>query len=178
MARKRRRKSARSRARKGRTLLTAACALAAVAVIAVGQAGLDTLGRAILPDRAATTAAIPSPKAAERLSTPARMAAPAARPATRPSGTRTRLDTVEQPRPQRAVPAETATPAAHARIPRPPAGVPGGKTAAATGAGLVPLRKPQSGDCACPYDLMLNGSACGARSTYLTPGREKPACYR
>lgn len=45
-------------------------------------------------------------------------------------------------------------------------------------AGLRPLRKPQEGNCLCPYDLMINGAQCGERSTYMTPGRERPVCYR
>lgn len=31
--------------------------------------------------------------------------------------------------------------------------------------------------CACPYDLMRNGAACGGRSAYSRPGGASPICY-
>jgi len=33
------------------------------------------------------------------------------------------------------------------------------------------------GKCACPYQLMSNGSRCGKRSAYLKPGGYSPFCY-
>jgi hypothetical protein len=39
-----------------------------------------------------------------------------------------------------------------------------------------PARPPQSGDCQCPYDLMIDGKQCGDHSAYVM--REKKAqCY-
>lgn len=40
-----------------------------------------------------------------------------------------------------------------------------------------PARKPQTGDCQCPYDLMISGKQCGDRSAYVMRGRTKDACY-
>ena len=31
--------------------------------------------------------------------------------------------------------------------------------------------------CACPYNLMRNGAACGGRSAYSKPGGAAPLCY-
>jgi len=31
--------------------------------------------------------------------------------------------------------------------------------------------------CACPYDRMRNGAACGARSAYSKPGGASPVCF-
>lgn len=31
--------------------------------------------------------------------------------------------------------------------------------------------------CACPYNTMKNGRACGGRSAYSRPGGEAPLCY-
>jgi hypothetical protein len=173
MARKRRRSRKKNRSRT--IAVTVGLALAAAVAIVVVQFGLDPVGKALMPDRT-TTAAIPSKARTELVSMPARMAAPAAKPIARGMQERTRLKAAEAPRPQRAL-SGIATPAASGRaVPRPAAAVPG--PAAPSLAGLTPARKPQSGDCACPYDLMIDGSACGPRSTYLTPGREKPLCYR
>lgn len=44
--------------------------------------------------------------------------------------------------------------------------------------GKVPARKPQEGDCQCPYDLMVSGKECGAHSAYHLPGYQRPVCYR
>ncbi|WP_157019258.1 hypothetical protein [Mesorhizobium xinjiangense] len=42
----------------------------------------------------------------------------------------------------------------------------------------APIRGPQAGDCQCPYDLMIDGSACGERSA-LSRGRvSRTSCYR
>ncbi|QPC87580.1 SH3 domain-containing protein [Mesorhizobium sp. NBSH29] len=40
-----------------------------------------------------------------------------------------------------------------------------------------PARKAQTGDCQCPYDLMINGKQCGDNSAYKMRGRAKEACY-
>lgn len=45
-------------------------------------------------------------------------------------------------------------------------------------AGLTPVRGPQGGDCQCPYDLMLDGSACGEHSAYVMRGASAARCYR
>lgn len=42
------------------------------------------------------------------------------------------------------------------------------------------LRRAQaaySGPCPCPYSVMRNGRACGARSAYSRPGGASPPCY-
>lgn len=33
------------------------------------------------------------------------------------------------------------------------------------------------GPCACPYNVMRNGHACGRRSAYSRPGGYSPVCY-
>lgn len=33
------------------------------------------------------------------------------------------------------------------------------------------------GPCACPFNAMKNGSACGRRSAYSKPGGYSPICY-
>lgn len=173
MAKKRRKSRKKSRSR---TIALAAgiTVVAAMATVIV-QFALDPVGQALMPDRT-TTAAIPPKAKVELVSMPARMAVPAAKPAPRAMQERARLKPAGVPRPQQAL-TGIATPAAPGHdIVRPAGVVPG--TASPSTAGLSPTRKPQSGDCACPYDLMIDGSACGPRSTYLTPGREKPLCYR
>ena len=52
------------------------------------------------------------------------------------------------------------------------------RSSAPVPAGLTPVRAPQGGDCQCPYDLMLDGSACGQRSAYVMRGAAAARCYR
>ncbi len=178
------RKSRRRRSRVGlRWGIAALAVLAAVGALAFAQSGLDRVGAmlagggqpratAVDPTR---TAALPAPHHA----LPRTMQAPRSRPQASHNRPQALPRGTDGPRPGTkvaALPRATDTPA----IRRPPAGL--GQTAAFTPAGSKPVRKPQEGDCACPYDLMMDGSACGARSTYLAPtlapGRERPACYR
>lgn len=51
-------------------------------------------------------------------------------------------------------------------------------TPASATASLRPLRAPQGGDCQCPYDLMLDGDACGEHSAYVMRGASAARCYR
>lgn len=43
--------------------------------------------------------------------------------------------------------------------------------------GKTPIRKPQGGNCQCPYDLMLSGKQCGEHSAYERNGGGVQ-CYR
>jgi hypothetical protein len=196
MARKRRTTRRKTSRRGNARIWIAAAGLALVAVIAVGFSYMDPVARWLAPESHQATRVIRAPTeqpprpAAQKHNTaaglPARMQAPSAKPA-KPAERR-RLAAAEPPRPQKAVTGAIA-PAGGFVLPRPgrdvgsvkagePTAPTRGTPAKAAAVLLKPARKPQSGDCACPYDLMLDGSACGPRSSYLTPGREKPLCYR
>jgi hypothetical protein len=173
MTKKSRSRRSKTRAR-GRKAWIVGALFVAVVGVAAGLSGLDLLGRALKPDRTVTTAAIAPSKKVDIVAMPARMAAPAAKPVVQRTPERSRLNAAVAPRPRLGL-TGGVTPAAKA-VARPAVALNG--KGAISSAGLAPARKPQEGDCACPYDLMLDGSACGPRSTYLTPGREKPICYR
>jgi hypothetical protein len=195
MARKRRTTRRKTTRRGSGRIWIAAAGLAIVMVIAVGFSFIDPVGRWLAPESRTATQAVRAPakqppKAAaqkhQSAALPARMQAPSTKPA-KPAERR-RLAAAEPPRPQKAVTGAIA-PAGGFVLPRPARDVGTAKAgqpatparetpAKAAAISLKPVRKPQSGDCACPYDLMLDGSACGPRSSYLTPGREKPLCYR
>lgn len=116
---------------------------------------------------------------------PARVAVPEKRPS-RNTPSRS-ADLVTAAIPKAPIPASRERAIARGTAPvampfpgKPP--VPGGKqvpqrAVAAAPAG-APLRKPQEGDCQCPYDLMIDGSACGERSAFARQGRPRSACYR
>lgn len=111
----------------------------------------------------------PRPQAA----LPARVALPEKRPASasspKPTPTRS-ADLVTAAIPKAPIPAPREAPKAPPPGPR--------KIVAAAPKGAQPLRKPQAGDCQCPYDLMIDGSACGNASAYVRLARARATCYR
>jgi hypothetical protein len=111
----------------------------------------------------------PRPQAA----LPARVALPEKRPAktasARTAPTRS-SDLVTAAIPKAPIPAPRETPKAPLPVPK--------KIVAAAPKGTQPLRQPQAGDCQCPYDLMIDGSACGDGSAYVRLKRSRSACYR
>ncbi len=138
--------------------------------LAYGQGGLDSLGRHLRgePPRQAERLTSESKKREVQAALPHKMTAPERRPqADR------RFTPGNPPRPSAII--TGALP--RDRTPMPPKRP--SQPVAQVGTGQAqPVRRPQEGNCQCPYDLMLDGSACGARSAYLTPGRAKPLCYR
>ncbi len=114
-----------------------------------------------------------------RPSLPARVALPASRPSARPRE-KDRMATAaiarHTPRPKVGVtPDAGIVPKPRSKAaerPRPAVAL------TATTERGVPVRKPQPGDCECPYDLMINGSTCGARSAMSRGRIARAACYR
>lgn len=114
---------------------------------------------------------------------PARVAVPERRPSNVPASRSSDLVTAAIPKapiPDPRAPAPRAAPErlpAPASRPAPETSPAPARAAAYAPLGARPLRKPQAGDCQCPYDLMIDGSACGGASAYVRLRRAPAACY-